>query len=495
MPSVLKNLVKHAGVYSLGNILSKALAFLLIPLYTRFLTPADYGDLEILSITGQLIMIFCGMGLANGLIRSYLLEATGDTERRIAATTAHATILLSSILIYTLLIFGMKHISQLAFGKVQHLLGFLVLFLTGALQCNTVIPMQIYRAELKSVRYTVISLIQFFTILSSSIYFVVVLELNVLGILYANLLGALVLLLGNFGMIRRYFAPHFSWTLLKKMLRFGLPLVPATLALWLISSLDRYFLVHWTNAHELGLYSMGFRFAAILELVFREPFDSNWPSIYFPLAKQARAEQQFARIFSYYLIAGFFLCLALSVLAKPVIRLMTTPAFYHAEKVVPLLALAILFRGISSNLGVGIGISGKSEYDALTVGLTAGVNVLLSFLLIPAYGIMGAALATMLSFAVMALISCFISQRLFPITYEYARIIKAGAAFALPLLLYYGTSAESPLLEIALAAGLCASYFFLLWLFNFFTPEERTGLKNLIHDKAFGLALLKSGMR
>jgi O-antigen/teichoic acid export membrane protein len=495
MPSVLHNIVKHSSVYSLGNVLSKSIAFLLIPLYTRYLTPSDYGDLEILSITGQLLMIFCGMGLGTGLIRAYLLQAADDNERRIAATSAHAFILISSILFYGLLILGVSQISRIAFGEIRHLLGFIVLFVTGAVQCNTIIPMQIYRAELKSVRYTLISLLQFSVILGSSIYFVVVREMNVLGILYANLLGAIVLLAGNLSMIRRYFLPKLSFALLKKMLRFGLPFVPAALALWLIASLDRYFLVHWADAHELGLYSMGFRFATILELIFREPFDTNWPSIYFPLAKQSGSQREFAKIFSYYLMTGLFLCLVLSVFARPAIQLMTTPAFYEAEKVVPLLALAILFRGLSSNLGVGIGISGKSEFDALAVAATAVCNAALNFLLIPDYGMMGAAMATALSFFGMAVISYLISQRLFPIAYETARISKAIAAFVLPLAVFYSVNFSKLAWEIVLALALCASYFPLLLLLNFFTPEEKAQFRAFIEKKTFLPVMMKSGTR
>jgi O-antigen/teichoic acid export membrane protein len=479
MSTVLKNLAKHSGVYSIGNVLSNSIAFLLLPIYTRYLTPADYGMLEILSITGEAVIIFCGLGIGNGLVRSFLYEAGNLEQQKEAITTAYIFMGVSSVLTHGLLIISSQPLSLLLLGDSHFALFLLISFITGMLRAGSIIPFQLYRAELESVKYTIISAIQFAIVLIGNIYFIVFADLGILGILYGSLMGAIVIFPINLFLIRRYFVLKFSVAMLKKMLRFGLPLVPSIAALWIILSLDRYFLNHFSNAHELGLYAMGFRFAAILELIFRGPFDTNWPSIYFPLAKQPNAREQFSRILTYYLLVGLFLSLGLSLFAKPAIQIMTGPAFHGAYDIVPLLVLATLFRGVSSNVGIGIAIAGRTEYYVLTVGGAAVVNIGLNFLLIPAFGKMGAAFSTMIAFAFMAFISYAISQKLFSIQYEFGRIGKLLVAFSLPLITHYWLLPDSPVWEIMLDIGLCTSYFVVLFSFKFFSRHEIVWLREL----------------
>ena len=170
--------------------------------------------------------------------------------------------------------------------------------------------------------------------------------------------------------------------------------------------------------------------------------------------------------------------------------MMTTPVYYHAYAVVPILTLAILFRGISSNTGVGIGISGKTEYHALAIGLTAIANIGLNFLLIPPYGMIGAAIATLLSFILWAFANYKISYRFFPIRYEFSRIIKIAFATAMPMLIHYFLRPESMVQELVLDVVLCLCYFILLLTLKFFKPDEIIWLKEQWHNGRIGLSML-----
>jgi O-antigen/teichoic acid export membrane protein len=224
-----------------------------------------------------------------------------------------------------------------------------------------------------------------------NIYLVVFRDLKVLGILYGDLIGSLAVLLCSVFFVRKYLVQRFSLETLKQMLHFGLPLVPAMLAFWILRVSDRYFLQHYCSTHEVGLYAMGVRFALILELLCYAPFNNNWPAIYFRVIKQENAKEEFSSIFTYFLLAMLF-ALAISALSRPAIQLMTTAAFYDAHQVVPLLILATLFLGIYTNVTIGVGITGKTEYHAVIVVMAALVNIALNFLLIPAHGMLGALL-------------------------------------------------------------------------------------------------------
>ncbi|MFQ5769443.1 MAG: oligosaccharide flippase family protein [bacterium] len=490
MSTSLKNIAKHSSVYAFGNVLRKSIAFLLIPIYTRYLTPSDYGMLEILLITAHIMGIVGGLGIGSGLKRVFLYDANNREQQNLATTTASAFVVFMSLLIIAPMIVIAKPISLLLFEDSQYATWFLIVFITGIIRTNNIVPFQIYQAELKSIRFTIINLIAFTIELVSNIYFIVYLRIGILGILYGALLSSVIVFLINFAFIRRYIVLQFSKVLFKKMLRFGLPLIPGALAFWLMSSADRYFLIHYSDTHEIGLYSMGFRFAVILEFILREPFEKNWASIYFRLAKQANAKAQFSNIFTYYFLIGSFLCLGISIFAKPVIQIMTTPAFYSAYEVVPLLAVAILFRGMSNTTAVGIGISGKTEYYGLTVVATALINLLLNYLLIPPFGMKGAALATMFSFVFMQLAIYLIGLKLYPIKYDFLRLGKIVVAISLPLYFHFLLKPESLAMELILDIGLCLSYILVLFALNFFRENEITRIRGLIHRRNLGLPIV-----
>ncbi|MFQ5769231.1 MAG: lipopolysaccharide biosynthesis protein [bacterium] len=492
MSSPIKNIIKHSSVYSFSNILSKSIGFLLIPVYTRYLTPSDYGTLEILSITSQVLIIICTLGIGNGLLRVYLYDCKNQDEQKQATTAAYLFITFMSLLIFGLAIILASNISELAFDSSKLSFWFIIVFISGLLSVNNVIPMRVYRAERQSVKFTFVNLSKFILVLLSNIYFVVYLRLGVVGVLYGSLIGAAFAFGLNFVFVRNYFTRKFSFVQIKKMFRFGFPLLPAMLALWIITSTDKYLLAQYSSLHDLGLYSMGLRFAVIFEIVFRMPFDTNWPSICFPLAKQENAKQEFSKIFTYYLLAGSFLALTLALLAKPAIHIMTTHDYYESYQVVPILVAAFMFRGISSNIGIGIWLSGKTEYQALIMIGASVMNILLNFILIPIWGTMGAATATIISFMVMAFAHYTISQKLFPVKYEALRIIKLGVAFSLPLILYYLYSPESTMIQVMLAFLLCLSFILLLIILNFFTDEEINWLKRTMQKRKLAFAVVTS---
>ncbi|NIR49298.1 oligosaccharide flippase family protein [candidate division KSB1 bacterium] len=495
MSSALKNIVKHSGIYSAGKILANSIGFLLIPVYTRYLTPADYGTLEILTITGQVLITVCTLGIGNGLLKVFLHDSNDDKERKQAATIAYVFVVLMSVLVFGPAILFSGLISKLTLNDSSLSLWFAILFLSGLFSAVSVIPFQVYRAERQSVRYTLINLLKFVLVLGSNIFFVVVLELGVVGVLYGSLIGALSVFVVNFLRIRGYFVWKVTLKLLKKMLRFGLPLLPAMLAIWMVTSIDRYLLAQFSDLNELGLYSMGMRFAIILEIVFRIPFDTNWPSIYLPLAKKANVDREFSKLFTYYLALGLFLALGLSLFAKPAIELMTTPDFYGAYAIVPILVLAFLFRGISSNVGIGIWLSGKTKYQAFIMIGTALVNIVLNIVLISPLGMLGAALATLASFGFMALVHYVVSQKFFSIRYEARRILKLISSFCVLLLVFYLMAPVSLLTQLITAALLCLSFPALLFLFNFFTVEEMEWLRKILKRTRLAVVPLSAFVR
>jgi len=192
----------------------------------------------------------------------------------------------------------------------------------------------------------------------------------------------------------------------------------------------------------------------------------------FSTAKEENARETYSRVLTYFLLVAMFVALALSTLSLEVIAVMSTPPFYDAYKVVPLIALSYVLYGCYFVLSVGIALEGKTKYAALIVVSAAILNLGLNYLLIPSYGMMGAAVATAICYAMLPIGMFFASRRYYPIQYEYARIAKILLACGI---IYTGSIYivnESAIVEGLLRIAALFTYPILLYFFGFYKAEE-----------------------
>lgn len=478
--STLKETGYHFFIFMLGGLASKLVGFLLIPVYTRYLTPIDYGVLELLFVTLEVVTIFAVLGVDSGLFKAFSFDAASHEEKKKAVSSAYYFILVASALIFGSLILFTQPISSLLLKKEDYAGLLSLLFIAGFLKANSIIPFKILRANLESIKYTLISLLGFIISVSLNIYFIVGLGKGLAGIVYSDVISALVVMLVNMILVRHWVVFSFCWDNLAKMLRFGLPLVPAVLALQIIDISDRYFLEHLSTTYQLGLYSLGNKFSSIFHFIFLTPFLTVWPAIYFPLAKSKKAGEELGQLFTYFWGLGIWLVLSLSFLLKPGIIIMVAPEFHSAYSVVPLLLLSILFCGAAQCFGIGIPITGQTKYMPVPIILGGGINLGLNFLLIPSYGMMGAAWATLFSYIVMSGLFWVISQRIYPIVYEFGRILKIGGAGCFLYGIWLLFQEDASLLTLMVSGILLPLTFpFLLYLMRVYHDREI----NIIKEK------------
>ena len=212
------------------------------------------------------------------------------------------------------------------------------------------------------------------------------------------------------------------------------------------------------------------------------PFELAWIPFMLSVAKRDDAKQIYSSVLTYFLLIGVFIALALSVLSREVIAIMATPPFHDAYKVVPLIAFSYLLFGCYLILQAGIYIEGKTKYVPLIVGAGAVLNLGLNYLLIPSYGMMGAATATLLSYLLLPVAMLFVAGKYYPIRYEFDRIIKIVLA-AVPI--YVGcmfVSTGSLLIEGLIKLIILATYPALLYVLRLPKPQELEKIKQLFHQ-------------
>src|SRR5262249_32676704 len=247
---------------------------------------------------------------------------------------------------------------------------------------------------------------------------VVAFDQGPLGVLVGNFTGTLAVYAALLLYSRHALGLQFDRPLYRAMNRFGLPLVPSAVALWLTNFADRFFLIKLTNPHEVGLYSSGVRVASAIVLLLTA-FRLAWPAFAYSIEDDREAGRTYSFVLTYVVYVCCWLALALGLLAPWILKLITTKPFYPAQNVVAPLAFAF---GAYAVVQIGTGRSRQTRSNWLVTGLAAVVNVALNLALIPPFGRMGAAVATVSAYTLLFVAMAWRAQRVFPVPYQWRRV-------------------------------------------------------------------------
>jgi O-antigen/teichoic acid export membrane protein len=263
------------------------------------------------------------------------------------------------------------------------------------------------------------------------------------AIFAANLAASAITLLLLMPEILKHLQVKIHGEQLKKMLRFGLPYLPASLAATMVQVIDRPVVLAMTNAATLGLYQTGYKLGIFMMLVV-SMFQYAWQPFFLNNAREKDAKEIFAKIMTLFVLAASLLWIVISLAIENLARIqighgrtLIGKDFLPGLVVVPIILLAYLFNGIYVNLWAGLYIEEKTKYFPYVTGAGALVNVAVNLALIPVLGIVGAALATMASYVVMAAGLFYFAQKFYPIPYEYGKIFKILAAIFISGIIYY----------------------------------------------------------
>jgi O-antigen/teichoic acid export membrane protein len=418
------SLAKDAAIYGLGGIIGRLLSIFLVPLYTRLLTPADYGVLDVISTATSLLIPLLILGLEAAL-PFYYYDTANHQARKTIITTAFFFRIVVSATVCSLLLLTAGTVSNLFFsnvGKEREFIELLqIAIITMPFSVSVLFYQSLLRAQRRPWKFATITLSQLFLVIGLNLYLVAWLKIGVAGVLWSNLVANVVLTFVGLGMIRANFVLTFSFSWLRQLLEYGLPLVPVSIAYWVLVYADRYFLLRYSNLTEIGLYSVGNKLSAALAL-FSGAFQLAWPPFAFSVMKDPRSNEIYAKVLLLYLTGMMFLATGVSLFAREILLIVTTPAYVGAYTVVGMLCLGLVANGSFYVVGVGLSISKKTQHLAWVTMLAAGLNILLNFILIPPFGMMGAGITTALSFAFSTIVLYRVAQKHYFIPYDVQKI-------------------------------------------------------------------------
>ena len=264
--SQMGRLARHSAIYGIGGLVSRFVAVLLLPLYTRYLTPADYGAVETLVALMAIFATILRLGIASAFFRFYFDSPDPAHRLRVVRTSFWFTMGMATIG----LVVGMaiaSQISQWLFDTTDHTTLVRSAFVLLWVQMNYEQLTALFRAEERSVAFVIASLVNLVITVGATVLFVVVLDWGATGVIVGNFTGTLAVWVGLVAYRREQLGLTFDRPLLRKMNRFGLPLVPSMLALWLLNFGDRIFILQLSDVSEVGLYSIGARIASAMVLL------------------------------------------------------------------------------------------------------------------------------------------------------------------------------------------------------------------------------------
>jgi O-antigen/teichoic acid export membrane protein len=433
-------LARHFVTYGIGIYLTKLIGFFMIPVYTAYLTPADYGVLELLDLTMYVVGMVVGLGISNSIIRFYS-DCREDTDKSRVISTAFYAMLVMIIIINGLLIIFSGSISRLIFqsGESTHSPAELAFFVkvvavSGIFEMMAAAGVAFLQAEKKSSRFTIASVGRFILAVGLNIVFVVGLKMGVLGVLYTQIISNFLFLITMTVMARSRLGLHFSGNLAREMIKYGAPLIISTLSMFVIHFSDRFFLERFVGLKVLGVYSLSYKFALILPALFYAPFELIWNAQMFDLYKKGEEGKKTINFYNkYMLILSLLFIVPFALCVKDLIFIMANPRFHEAYRVVPVLLMAFMFIGLASISSAGIFFVKKTIYRGLANIYGAVVALVGYYFLIQWLGYWGAVITTLLAFMVRYLALSIYSQRFYPLKYDprlYLKmVIVAGLSY------------------------------------------------------------------
>jgi O-antigen/teichoic acid export membrane protein len=469
----LKELARHSAIYGLGSVVSSLVAVFLLPLYTRYLTRADYGAIETLVAGSAVLTIFLQAGINSAFFRFYFDSPDPEHRNRVVRTSFWFTMAGATVGLGLGLLFA-PEISSWLFGTDARagLVRAAAVLLWANLNYQQMTSL--FRVEQRSVAYVVASLVNVLITIGATIVLVVGLHKGAIGALVGNFTGTLCVYFPLLVYRRFQLGLQFDWQLLRRMNAFGLPLVPSALALWVNNFSDRLFLVKLSGASEVGLYSIGIRISSAIVLLLTA-FRTAWPAFAYSIEDEREARTTYGYVLTYVLLIVCWASLALGALAPWIVQALTTPRFFSAQRVVALLAFSNAAKAGFIVVSIGIGRARRTRFNWIITGSAAAVNIGLNLALIPPFGMMGAAISTLVSFSFMFVFMAWHAQRIYPVPYQWRRVailvVAAAALNAVAVLV------NAPL---PLAIALVVAYPLVLLPLGFYLPAERTRLRRLV---------------
>ena len=510
----LRRLATTGAAYTASSVLSKLIAVFLLPIYTGALSPADYGAAEVMLASVIAASIVIRLGLIEALLRFYYLHdvpsassasrpgAAGSAEGRASSesspgaagsaagrrfqdrvvSTGFAALLWATTLGAAVALAFATPISEALLDRPDAELARIAVLGLWTLTLWEY-ALTLLRVDERARAYFLLTVLNVVATIPVTVVLVVFLDQGAAGILLGTFGTGAVFLAGLLWQQRRRLALRFERPLLKRMTRFGLPTMPAELTLYSLNFIDRILIVRLAGLAEAGLYALAIKFAQAINVLARG-FQLAFPPLAYSIADDDEARRAYSLILTWFAAVCAFAVAGLWLLARWIVDLLAAPEYFESYEAIGLLATGVSLYALYLVLVVILGRTGRTEFSLPATVAGTVVNIVLNLVLIPPYGFVGAAAALVASYLVVLVLMYVLTQRLFPVPYEWGRLallvgvtaaVVVGGELLLPTHGFAGLALRT-ILWLAMPAILLA--------LGFLTRAERDGLRMMLSPAA-----------
>lgn len=463
MFSKLKQLSKDTAIYGISTMMGRFLTFLLVPFYTNIFPPSEYGIITNLYAFVALMNII----FIYGMDAAYLKYAGGNDEAKDTYSTPYISVaavgIVLSLMIYLIRtpiveVLGIPDSSRYLINYIP-----VILFIDAI----SAIPFIKLRLERKAKTFAYLKVFNIIVNVILNLILILKFKWGIEAVFVSNLAASAVTYLMLLPSVIKNLKLIFNFEFLKQLLKFGLPYLPAGFAMMLIQVVNRPILESLTDLKTLGIYQANYKLG-IFMMLFVNMFQYAWQPFFLQESKEENAKEIFSKVLTYFTLTAATILIILTFLIEDIVQFpvfgktLIGSDYWGGIHIVPIILLAYLFNGLYVVFTAGIYIKEKSNYVPLVTGVSAALNIAANFLLIPILGITGAALATLLSYFVMAAGFFIVTQKFYHIKYEFIKMLKIFFVILISGIVYYsfGTGDIDFLLKIVI----CLAALIILYL-------------------------------
>lgn len=427
MQTYIKKIFSDSAVYSFGIVLNRLLGFLLLPIYTHYFTPDEFGVYSLVYAFWFFAAVFYLYGMETSF-QKYFIETDQVEGKKDVYSSTLILIFITSLVFSTVIFAGSELISRLLTGSPGNAYLFRLLSLLLFIDALSRFPMILINSRQISKVYTFINVSAVIVNIAFNVVFIIILRWGLEGIFYASIISYSYIFAVSFIYCLKFFVLKIKKENLRILVKFARAFLFYGIFLISLDSIDRFLLGFFKGNQEVGIYSACYRIGVVMNLAV-SGFRVAWIPFFLNLKTQSDNKEIFSKVFTYFSYGAMLLFLLISLFSNDLVRLrigeftLIDQKYWSGTAVIPYILLAYFFFGLYTNISIASYFQDKISYLIISSAVGGVSNIIFNLILIPPYSLLGAAVSTLLSYSLMFIVLYVYSQRIYPIRYEWKRII------------------------------------------------------------------------
>jgi O-antigen/teichoic acid export membrane protein len=477
----IRKVIGKSAIYSLGNLSTKLIGLILIPLYTdqHYFTIQDYGALSILEITSQVLVALLSLNMSHSFTRWYW-DANYKKQQKSMFFTVLVMLIFLCVLSLTAALPLSEGISRLLLQDTSYSYIIQLVFISSIFQILINHIQTLQKLQSRALMYSLVSIIKLSLSLLFTLYFIIYKGKKIDGIYEAQIIGSLAVLLMLIPYTIRSCSLRFERKVLNEMLIYSYPLMLASVTGVLFSVIDRYSLNYLEGLEKVGVYSLGYKIASTLKVIVIASVQLALSPLLMKKINEEGNQQFYSKVMTYFSLGLMFCVIGMSLFSLEVIKVASRDLIYwESANIVAILSFSFFFGMMKDNAMIGLHIVKKTKITGSLIILASLINLGLNMLFIPLFSIYGAAAGTMIAQILFFGLIYFAAQKQYRIPYEIKKLLMILATGTIIVTVGFFINHFNLGLRLILKTLALLSFPFILYLFGFYDPVELETIKRI----------------